>query len=305
MDDLFRIEHAVTRLELLARGHTAYDIRMALQAGHLITLSRGVLISPTFLDESREQRHREIAAARLRSTAIPHRALAGVSAAATLGLPIWGLDAQKVVMVDASRPPGTRSSTVTRIVTDGRPPALTVFEGVPVTSPARTVIDIARCSSRIPAIAVGDAALHAGLCTVTDLENELDLIAKMTGAERARLVVSQLNGLSESVLESRSRIELTDRGLPMPELQVNLYDAWGRWIARVDFYWRELQTVGEADGESKYHGENGVAVLRREKGRSDALTESGARPVHWGWSDVDDADGLVKRIRRVMAHAAA
>ncbi|MXP21832.1 hypothetical protein GIY30_10770 [Gordonia sp. HNM0687] len=51
-------------------------------------------------------------------------------------------------------------------MTDTRPAATTTVDGVLVTCPARTVIDVARGSSRIPAIAVGDAALHAGLCTM-------------------------------------------------------------------------------------------------------------------------------------------
>lgn len=167
------------------------------------------------------------------------------------------------------------------------------------------MIDIARTSSRIPAIAVGDSALHQELCTMDDLQNELDLLAKMTGAERARLVVSELNGLAESVLESRSRIELLDRGLPMPELQVDIYDSWGRWLGRVDFYWREHRAVGEADGESKYAGESGIAVLRKEKSRSDSIVEAGNRMIHWGWSDVDQADGLAARVRRLMEPKAA
>ncbi|MGC5259350.1 hypothetical protein ACPXCG_23670 [Gordonia sp. DT218] len=305
MSDLFHIEQALTRQELAARGHTEYDVRRAVEAGHLESLARGVFITPTFLDGSREQRHREVAIARLRTARRPGRALAAVSGASVLGLPVWGLDTRQVVMVDQTRSPGSRSSGAVRLVTDGRPPATTVVAGVLVTSPARTVVDIARTSNRVPAIAVGDAALHAGLCSVDELQNELDLISKMTGAARARLVVSELNGLAESVLESRSRIELVDRGLPMPELQVNLYDNWGRWIARVDFYWREHRTVGEADGESKYSGLSGVAVLRKEKGRSDAIVEAGNRAIHWGWSDVDEADGLAARVRRLIAPAAA
>ena len=193
----------MSRHELHARGHTDHEIHLAQRAGHLESLARGLLISPQFLDGTREQRHREIAVARLRTSRTSGRALASVSAAAVLGLPIWGLPTQRVVMVDPSRSPGSRSTGVVRLMTDTRPAATTTVDGVLVTSAARTVIDAARGSSRIPAIAVGDAALHVGLCTMTELENELDLIAKMTGATRARLVVSQLNALSESVLESR------------------------------------------------------------------------------------------------------
>jgi len=40
------------------------------------------------------------------------------------------------------------------------------------------------------------------------------------------------------VLETRSRVELVDAGVPEPELQVNIYDAHGNFVARVDLYWR-------------------------------------------------------------------
>lgn len=305
MDDLSLIEHALVRPELLARGFTDYEIRSGTESGVLTVLARGVVISTAFLDGTREQRYRELSIARLRTSRRPGRALAAGSAGAVLGLPVWGIDVRQVVMADPSRSPGSRASTGVKLMTDKRPPALTVVDGVLVTSPARTVIDIARTASRVPAIAIGDSALHQELCTMEDLQNELDLITRMTGAERARLIVSELNGLAESVLESRSRIELVDRGVPMPELQVDLYDSWGRWIGRVDFYWREQKTVGEADGESKYQGESGVAVLRKEKGRSDALVEAGNRVIHGGWSDVDQADGLVARVRRLMEPQAA
>jgi hypothetical protein len=49
-----------------------------------------------------------------------------------------------------------------------------------------------------------------------------------------------------------SRVRLHEDGLPAPELQENVYDENGRFIARVDFSWMAQRTVGEFDGKIKY-----------------------------------------------------
>ncbi|MFW0784424.1 hypothetical protein AAFP35_07850 [Gordonia sp. CPCC 206044] len=305
MDDFRDLDHAVNRQELLAGGRTEYDIRLAVDAGVLEYLSRGVLIPAAVLDGTPEQRHRELCTAWMRRAPHAKRALAEVSAAAQLGLPVWGLDVERVVMADWSRTPGSRSTGGMRLVTDRRPVATVVANGLSVTSPARTVVDIARRSGRIPAIAVGDAALHAELCTADDLQNELDLIEGMTGAARARRAVAEMSGLAESVLESRSRIEMLDAGIPRPALQVDIYDDAGRWVARVDFYWETERVVGECDGASKYNGSEGPALMLYEKRRTDTLVELGNRVIHWGWGDVDAASQLIARVRRVLTPPAA
>ncbi|MGV9792769.1 hypothetical protein [Gordonia sp. NPDC003422] len=161
-------------------------------------------------------------------------------------------------------------------------------------------MDIARSSDRIAAIAVGDAALHNDLCTTTELEDELDLLEGMSGVAAARRVVGSLNGKAESVLETRSRMTFVDAGLPMPELQVDLFNIFGEWIARVDFLWRKHGLVGECDGYKKYNGEDGRDRLLYEKGRSEAITELNYRQIHWKWRDVDPPARLIARITAML-----
>ncbi|GAA3724935.1 hypothetical protein [Gordonia hankookensis] len=305
MDDFSRFHHAVNRQELIVAGYTDADLRAATRTGQLETLAPGVLVPAGTLDGTAEHRHRELARAWIRRAPVTGRALGGVSAVAAWGLPVWGLDTDRVVVVDHRRTPGTRTTSVMKLVTDRRPPAIETVDGVPVITAARAVVDVARTAPRIAAIAVGDAALHAGLCTADDLADELDLIDRMSGASRARRVVPEMNGLAESVLESRSRIELVDGGLPVPALQVNLYDSRGRWVARVDFYWEALRTVGECDGKSKYEGPDGQSLMLYEKTRTDALVELGHRVVHWGWHDVDHPASLIARLDRTFRRPAA
>ncbi|NDZ93580.1 hypothetical protein G3I13_23760 [Streptomyces sp. SID6673] len=254
MDGFASLQGAATRAELISAGYADHEIRAAVRAGVLTTLGAGVVIPADLLDGTPEQQHRELALARARCTATPGRALAGASAAAVLGLPVWGLDTSRVAMVENGIKSRSRSTGVMRVVSDRRPASTVVVGGVPVLAPARVVVDIARRSPRIPAIALGDAALQAELCSPDDLANELDLITGMAGAARARRIIGELDGAAESVLESRSRIEILDAGLPAPELQVDLYDAWGNWVARVDFYWPRHRVVGESDGKFEVLG---------------------------------------------------
>ncbi|MGV9858995.1 hypothetical protein ACWDTD_10120 [Gordonia sp. NPDC003425] len=300
--------HAMFRGELIDAGYADHEIRSAVRTGLLTALGHGVVIDSALLDGTPEQRHRELSLAYGRRLP-PGRALADASAAAVLQLPVWGLDTSRVTMAVSGAQTRSKSSGATRIITDRRPESTVVVDGVPVVSPARVVIDIARREPREPAVVVGDAALHLGLCSVADLANELDLIGGMTGAARARRVVAELDAASESVFESRSRILFADVGLPAPELQVELFDLLGNFIARVDFCWRERRVVGQADGMSKYDdGQGRKERLLSEKEQDDALLEAGHRPIHWYWKDLEHErrrGRLIARLTSMLAEPTA
>jgi hypothetical protein len=75
---------------------------------------------------------------------------------------------------------------------------------------------------------------------------------------------------------------------PMPDLQVPFSDEAGH-IGDVDFYWRGLRMVGEADGRGKYLspvllGEKTTAqVLVEEKVREDRIRATGEGVTRWPW----------------------
>ena len=80
------------------------------------------------------------------------------------------------------------------------------------------------------------------------------------------------DGRAESPLEPVGRWRLHRAELPAPELQVVLGNEYGP-LGRVDFYWPEYRTVGEADGLLEYRaGADGRpdfarACLRRTRSR--------------------------------------
>ena len=170
------------------------------------------------------------------------------SAAALHGLPLWGLDLSKVhltleevpevlrgrVVGGADRTPGAVcrpagqaqragrgagarrgvEDDVVRHVRSPLGPGVVVWNGLRVTSPPRTVAEVAATCPTAPAQAVADASLYAGLATPTALRKATDHLTD--GIEQARCVVARATPDSASVAESRLRVILADAGLPTP-----------------------------------------------------------------------------------------
>ncbi|MDV7132696.1 type IV toxin-antitoxin system AbiEi family antitoxin [Williamsia muralis] len=304
--DTTRWHGAVTRGELMGLGYTPSEIRSALRAGVVYALAPGIFALPTLRALPREDQHREFSCAMARR--LDHRYVLGAHSAAVLhGLPLWDVDTS---IVHLSLPTGdshsgSRTSKHVRVQRDARPPAVMHVNGIPVATPARAVVDLARRASFASAVVTGDAALHRGLCTKADLEAELDLIVGSPGYPQACRAVAMMDGLAESPLESRSRVDIFDGGLPNPALQLEIVDARGGFVARVDFAWPEQLVVGEADGLIKYNRDDLKAVLRREKYRTDRITEQGWRVVRWSSADLATPGLVVGRLRAALSRPRA
>jgi hypothetical protein len=93
--------------------------------------------------------------------------------------------------------------------------------------------------------------------------------------------------------------------LPKPEPQWEVFDESGEFVARVDFGWEELRTVGEFDGRTKYGrllrpGQDPGTVVCEEKRREDALRELNLQVVRWVSEDFRNPVALVARVRRAL-----
>ena len=167
--------------------------------------------------------------------------------------------------------------------------------GMTVTTRERTVADLARTSPWEAAVVMADAALRAGV----DRDRVLRLLngpcTRWPGAVQARRVLQFADRRSESALESRGRCWFDVLALPAPEPQVEIYDEQGRFVARVDFLFKEQRTICETDGRGKYLQETDDAKPDRkgdalwvEKVREDRLRALRFEVVRAYWSDGDD-----------------
>jgi predicted transcriptional regulator of viral defense system len=177
---------------------------------------------------------------------------------------------------------------------------VTEVYGIPVTTPARTVLDLARSREFRAGVVAADSALHQKLITKADLESVRAHCSRWRGATRAAEVFKFADALSESVLESLARVVFRDCGLPAPELQV--WAGGAEVVGRVDFLWRRYRTVAEVDGRMKYA--NSVRAVRQLE-RDRHLRDAGYEVVHFTWPDITQNPGYVnatirKAFRRGM-----
>jgi len=141
----------------------------------------------------------------------------------------WGVDLPRpadLTHVTTSRNRGRRRDAVDGVRihrADLRPGERCVVAGVWVTSPMRTVLDIARHASLEDAVAVIDGFLRNGLVALPDVRREL-FAAVGPGRSRMQLVARLVDDRSGSILESLTRVLLWRRGLLPPAAQYVVKD---------------------------------------------------------------------------------
>lgn len=108
--------------------------------------------------------------------------------------------------------------------------------GLLIVSASRSFVDVARSAGVTEGVACGDAALRSGLTTLDRLEDSLDRAAGLRWVTRARSAWSHLDGRSESLMESRLRVDFVLAGGPRMRAQVDLYDESGGHRGRCDLY---------------------------------------------------------------------
>jgi hypothetical protein len=188
---------------------------------------------------------------------------------------------------------------------------VTRHDGHWLTSPARTVLDVAIQYGVEVGIVVADDFLHRRLVTTAELRQLYEAVKDWPGALILRLVIERSDGRSESVGESLGKLFFRKQHLPMPELQHEVLHPSGQLAGRTDFYWPRFRLLGEFDGLSKYlrlrrPGETIAQAVMREKHREDLLRElTDCRMIRFIWSDWFQAESTSARVRRAMAQGQA
>jgi hypothetical protein len=226
-----------------------------------------------------------------------------LSAAVLHGLPVWDGDLGRVQVTRRGSGSGKRRGYVHLHVAPLAAEDVVLADGVPATSVARTVVDLARTLPAEHAVAAGDAAVRAGLSR-TELDGVLDRARGWPGLAAARRVVAFLDPRSESAGESASRVVLYRIGLPPSDLQLVVSDPFGAFVARSDFGWKAQRVLGEFDGRQKYTRSaldaDPAAVVYAEKQREDALRDLGWQMVRWTSVDLRQEALLKVRLQRAF-----
>lgn len=175
--------------------------------------------------------------------------------------------------------------------------------GLPVTTVARTLIDLTRALSLWDGVVAMDAALHAGRVQLEQLEEVLADCRGWPWIRRAVAAVGMTDPAAESALESLSRLFFRAHDIPAPQTQFVLRSGRG-FVARTDFWWESRKVAGEADGLGKY---SSLADLHAEKVRQGRIEALGIRVVRWTWDDIwrpTAARATANRLRAALSRAA-
>ena len=292
--------------DLRQAGLSGTDLRGMRRNGQLEHLRRGAYACSAPPDE--QASHLLLVRATL-SLLTSDVCVSHTSAALMHGLPWWGSGLSCVHVTRSARGGGRRDPLVhvhpARLEADDR----VELDGIAVTSPARTVADCLRMLPFRRAVALGDAALRLGLNRGA-LDLQLKRAAGRTGVGAARRAAAFIDGRSESVGESYSRVVLHEIGLPPTDLQVLVHEDSGRLVGRCDFGWKESRTLGEFDGKIKYgrllaDGEQPGEVVFGEKVREDRLRDLGNEVVRWTDADLQRPATLQARLVRAFARGEA
>jgi len=186
--------------------------------------------------------------------------------------------------------------------TDLLPPIQrTTLQQIPATSIERTLLDLGAVAREVQVAAALDDALRRGLTTMTRLHACLRLTAKRgrrgCGVLR-RLLADRVDlaTLPNSPLETRAYQAIVRSGLPRPELQYEIFDEQGNFVARPDFAWPERRLAVEMDG---YQFHSSADRFRSDRARLNRLGRARWKVVFGTWGDADkDPDAFVREVEQ-------
>jgi very-short-patch-repair endonuclease len=188
--------------------------------------------------------------------------------------------------------PGMRVHTSTIL----RPQDASTFRGIPVTSPARTVFDLASHLGPAALKAAVRQAVRLDLATLEDLAELAPIGHRERRAGRLRRVLDGYiprEELTQSELEARFVELCARRHLPMPQMQRRA----GRY--RSDFVWEEFRVVVETDGRRDHATVLGMAD---DRAKDRALVAAGYVVLRFTWAEVvNDPATVARELKAIFA----
>lgn len=294
------------RRDALAAGLGDKALRRLVQAGRLHRVRHGAYTLRAHWEGlSAVERHLLVARCALR-TAGTEVALSHTSAAAAHGAPVWGLPLEDVHLVRLDRRTGRREAGVRQHRSQVGAREVVEVDGMRVTSPARTCLDITTICGVEVALGVVDHFLSSGKVTRRELLDRCAELRWSPGSLTTELTFRLADPGAESLGETRVRFRCYRGGLPRPVTQFEITEG-ARTLYRLDLAWPEHRVWIEFDGREKYlkfrrPGESVVdAVLREKRREEDIARRTGWRCLRVTWADLAQPERLVARIAAVLA----
>ena len=208
---------------------------------------------------------------------------------------LWGLrppPAQTMHVTVATRDARSRRGITAHHVATLHPSDATRRHGIPVTSPARTLLDLAtQLTPRDLTRAVEEARIHR-LATDVSLTEQLERYPTHRGAAALKRAIPSEPALTRSEAERRLLELVRAARLPQPEANVRV----GRH--EVDLLWRTEELVVEVDG---YAFHSSRAAFERDRRRDAELAAAGIRVIRVTWRQiVEEPEAVVARLAAAL-----
>jgi hypothetical protein len=221
----------------------------------------------------------------------PNAVLSHFSAAALWGIVDWDGRAPEITLVgpSASARPGLHAHRTARLEVD----EVRRRQGIRVTSPARTLIDLA---SQLSARQLRRAVRRAqglGLVTLAELVSALARVGPRRGTRKLRAIIADGPAPTRSELENVVLDLILRGGFTPPDVNVALVIGGRKLVP--DFRWPDEHVVVEADGRAWHDNK----VAREDDAERQAVLEAhGERVIRVTWQQaVRRPDETLRRLR--------
>lgn len=285
-----RQDNVISRAQLIALGVGRRTIARQLERGRWQRLHRGIyLIGPA--PPTLRAKTRAAALSCGEGSIVSHR-----SAAAIYGLMPPAGDVHITV---PGRNPGNRDGVRTHRVTTLSFIDAVIRDGLRLTSPARTICDVA--GTEPPGVterALTEAQVQR-LVTTQAIEAVIERTPTLKGSSviRALLRAGVESGYTRSEAERRMRRLAAAAGLDQPQLNVPVLG----YV--VDFLWPAQRLVVEVDGY-QFHGHR--QKFESDRRRDQQLVAAGYRVIRVTWLQLrDEPIAVIASVAQALALAAA
>ncbi|HEY5430882.1 MAG TPA: DUF559 domain-containing protein [Solirubrobacteraceae bacterium] len=208
---------------------------------------------------------------------------------------LWGLSPGDVSTVEATvigRDTVRRSGLRTYRVPDLDPRDVRLRHGLPVTSAARTLLDVA---AEAPVERALNEARVLGLVSDRDLTDAIERVPGRAGTRQLRAVLGAELGpsLTRSEAERLLRNLVEQAQLPWPRFNATVHGY------EVDALWARERVVVEADGYA-FHGHR--AAFERDRRKDQTLAAAGYTVIRVTWRQLaDEPLAVAVRIAQALA----
>lgn len=273
-------------------GVTGKALRESLRCRLIVRLARGLYAvrSPESVTSSEHHHRLAMGVHLLYDDAL----LTGVTTVLAHDLPVWNCS---LARPDILRPIHRQVGVKPYRVRPRRSTSVTSPWG-PSVPLAQALVQLCLDFGIVQGVVSADAALHRGLVSMEELAAAVEAVRTWPKSNRPRAMLTLVDAKSESVAESRAKVEFLTHGIRVIS-QVDVRRADGSVIGRADFVVEDTDVVIEIDGKVKY-ASGDPEVLWAEKRREDEMRAEGKIFVRITWSDLEVSGRAAAKVRRAL-----